>query len=333
MRCDIVVLGAGVAGMMAARSLERKYDVVVLEQEPSPGGLATRLGCKAKDGECLLCGVCRALSVRKAFLVNDFPVLLGETLREAHRTRKGFRLVTEKRAIETRLVVVASGAEPFEVTRLPQYAFGKRGRIFSGFEIEEGLNRGILEHLCHFWSFAFIQCVGSRNTRGGQGYCSKVCCRYALRIAENLRARLPEVSCDFYYMDLQILGAGKERLADIAHSVTLCRSMPFAVEEDEEGVTVYVEGERGPERRRYGVVILSVGMVPSRGTKELAAVFGLPLKEGGFIDSREGMTGREGIFVCGAASGPMDIEGAILDAQKLGERLVRESCGASSPSL
>jgi heterodisulfide reductase subunit A len=333
MHCDAVVLGAGVAGMTIACSLWRKYDVVVLEREPFPGGLATRLGCKAKGSECLLCGVCRALNVRKTFLASDFPMLLGECLKEAHHTGRGFRLVTAKRAIETRFVIVASGAEPFEVTKLSRYAFGRRERIFTGFEIEEGLNRGILERFRPFRSFAFIQCVGSRNARDRQGYCSQVCCRYALRIAENLRARLPEAFCDFYYMDLQILGVGKERLVDIARSITLHRTLPFAIEEGEDGVTVYVEGGRGPEKRQYDVVILSVGMVPSRGTKELAAIFGLPLKEGGFIDSREGMTGREGVFVCGAASGPMDIESAILDAQKLGERLLRENYGASPSPL
>ncbi|MGQ9622201.1 MAG: FAD-dependent oxidoreductase [Candidatus Caldatribacteriaceae bacterium] len=333
MHCDAVILGAGVAGMTVARSLQRKYDIVVLEREPFPGGLATRLGCKAKDGECLLCGVCRALNVRKTFLAGNFPVFLGEHLREVHRAGRGFRLVTAERTIETRFVIVASGVEPFEVTKLSRYAFRRRKRIFTGFEIEEGLNWGILERLRPFRSFAFIQCVGSRNARDRQGYCSQVCCRYALRIAENLRTRLPETFCDFYYIDLQIFGAGKERLIDITRSMTLHRALPFAVEEDEDGVTVCVEGGRGPEKRRYDVVVLSVGMVPSRGTRELAAIFGLPLKEGGFIDSRRGMTGREGVFVCGAASGPMDIESAILDAQKLGERLLGENYGASPSSL
>ena len=53
---------------------------------------------------------------------------------------------------------------------------------------------------------AFIQCVGSRDEHAGRGYCSQVCCRYALRLARLLRSRLPEAEITIYKMDIQTCG-------------------------------------------------------------------------------------------------------------------------------
>ncbi len=64
------------------------------------------------------------------------------------------------------------------------------------------------------------------------------------------------------------------------------------------------------------IVILSVGMEPSKGTKEIAGVLGLAQNKYGFIetllDSLETVaTSVPGIFVAGAAAGPKDLDDTI----------------------
>jgi heterodisulfide reductase subunit A len=64
------------------------------------------------------------------------------------------------------------------------------------------------------------------------------------------------------------------------------------------------------------VVVLSVGMVPSAGTKEAARVLAVPQDKYGFIKIAEGgldtvSTPVEGIFVAGAAAGPRDLDDTI----------------------
>lgn len=314
--CDVLVIGGGVAGLAVASALQGEYSVVVLEEKERPGGLARELSCKATD-RCLRCGVCRAVqTLRKA----SFGVrsVTKASPQAATRNGKVFHVATRRRVFAARAIVLATGALPFPVERFPQYLRGRRRRIVTGFELEKKLKNSDFGDLASFSSFAFIQCVGSRNARERRGYCSQVCCRYALRLIENLRFRLPQASFDMYYMDLQILGDGEEDLRNVVHSVSLYRSLPFALEEDLSGVTVSVEVEGRVTKRRYDAVVLSVGLVPSPGTVRMAELFHLSQKEGGFLVPCP----EEGIFACGTATGPKDITGTVLEGEKLVRDLV-----------
>ncbi|MCA8956967.1 MAG: FAD-dependent oxidoreductase, partial [Planctomycetes bacterium] len=67
------------------------------------------------------------------------------------------------------------------------------------------------------------------------------------------------------------------------------------------------------------MVVLSVGMEPSPGTIEMAGVFGLALNKYRFIDTLGGAldtvtTSVPGIFACGAATGPADLEDSVSSA-------------------
>jgi heterodisulfide reductase subunit A len=61
------------------------------------------------------------------------------------------------------------------------------------------------------------------------------------------------------------------------------------------------------------VVVLAVGMEPSRGTKEIAKILGLKQNKYHFIDVPHDAldptaTSVPGIFVAGAAAGPKDLD-------------------------
>ncbi len=323
---DALIVGGGVAGLTVASALRRKCDVLVLEEETSLGGLAVELSCKATD-RCLRCGVCRAVEVvRRAS--PGVESITRESLRSVAREGAVFHVVTNRREWVTRCVVLATGAVPFPVEELPQYLWGRKKRICTGFELERRLRDTTLEEFAPFRSLAFVQCVGSRNAQKRQGYCSQVCCRYALRLAENLRFRFPGIAISFYYMDLQILGDGQDVLCTVASSLSLHRSLPFALEEDEDGVTVFVEEDGKPRKRRYDAVVLSVGLFASPGTRHMAELLGLPQRAGGFVVPRP----QDGIFACGTATGPKDIARTISEAEKLSRELLEflgRSCSAS----
>ena len=61
------------------------------------------------------------------------------------------------------------------------------------------------------------------------------------------------------------------------------------------------------------LVVLSVGMEPSPGTRKMAEVLGIEQNRFGFIEAPKGpldtvSTSREGIFAAGASLGPADLE-------------------------
>ena len=67
------------------------------------------------------------------------------------------------------------------------------------------------------------------------------------------------------------------------------------------------------------MVVLSVGMEASSGTKEMAELFGVKLNQYKFIETIGGAlntvgTSVQGVFACGAATGPADLEDSISSA-------------------
>jgi heterodisulfide reductase subunit A len=67
------------------------------------------------------------------------------------------------------------------------------------------------------------------------------------------------------------------------------------------------------------LVVLSVGMEPSAGTRQVARLLGVKQNKYGFVDAIGApldpvSTDREGIFACGAALGPADLEDAVSSA-------------------
>ncbi|MBI2976607.1 MAG: FAD-dependent oxidoreductase, partial [Chloroflexi bacterium] len=66
------------------------------------------------------------------------------------------------------------------------------------------------------------------------------------------------------------------------------------------------------------VVVLAVGMEPSKGTKDVAKILGLQQNKYNFIEVPHGLdptaTSAPGIFVAGAAAGPKDLDDTMAMA-------------------
>ncbi len=75
------------------------------------------------------------------------------------------------------------------------------------------------------------------------------------------------------------------------------------------------------------LVVLSVGMEPSIGTRMMAKVLGLEQNKYGFVEAPHVPldtvgTSRPGIFACGAALGPADLEDTVSSAAAAAMRAV-----------
>ena len=324
---DIAILGAGVAGLTAARILSPSLKGVVIESEEQAGGLAWQLGCKATD-TCLYCGVCHGIRLRRelgdfSFLPFDF--ISSQWLSQMAKKNGDYQLFFKNGlSLLTHSILIATGIQPFDARQLPQYGYGTYPHIYTGIEIEKSLNSEGVKVFDAFQKVAFIQCVGSRNFKEKRGYCSRVCCRYALRIAEDLIYHYPRLQIDMYYMDLQLLGGKKELLAEISEKrVKLIRHLPYRVESSQGKLVLWFEDEQKVTRAVYDAVILSVGMTPSPGTKHIAEILRVNSDEAGFIkDYGEGITSQENIYVCGTASGAKDIETTIFDGKRVAQKIL-----------
>lgn len=171
---------------------------------------------------------------------------------------------------------------------------------------------------------AFIQCVGSRDYSCDAQYCSSVCCMYAIKQAIITKEHIKEIqTLDIYYMDLRAHGKDFDKyhkLAQDKYKVAFKRSRVADIEEHAESsdLTIKSAAEDGSVSiHQYDMVVLSVGITPKPEVTSLMKKLKVRVNKEGFIAASELnplSTSREGIFTCGAASGPKDVPETVIQA-------------------
>ena len=223
-------------------------------------------------------------------------------------------------------IVVATGFSPFDAKTKPELGYGRYPNVVTGLDMERGMGSegsiALLSEETPARKVAFVQCVGSRDERIGNGYCSRVCCKYAIRMAKLLQYQQPELDTTMFYMDLQTAGKGFGEFYEACKdAIRFIRGMPVEVSEVSPG-TLGVRYEDLSEGKvaeeDYDLVVLSVGMAPQKDTPDLARILDINLGEYGFFEARDPLettrTHTEGIFLAGACQGPKDIPRSIAHA-------------------
>ncbi|GAI56029.1 unnamed protein product, partial [marine sediment metagenome] len=103
--------------------------------------------------------------------------------------------------VEVGAIVVASGVRALDAAQFGEYGGGKYPDVISALQLERlmsaaGPTGGEIirpSDGAHPKRVVFIGCVGSRDERTGNGYCSKVCCMYMAKHAVMLKEHDPEV--------------------------------------------------------------------------------------------------------------------------------------------
>ena len=270
---------------------------------------------------CLVCGVCsecnQCFYACKADAIDHF---------------QGDELVD----LEVGAVVLTPGLKPVAGDIRPEFGYGHYPNVVTSLEFERMLSAsgpfaGEVKRPSdghHPVKVAFIQCVGSRDTSCGHGYCSSVCCMYATKEAVIAKEHDGKIEPTIFYMDIRSFGKGFERYIDRAkdeHGVRYVRSMVSSVREvpTSGNLRVQYAGFNAPGgapsviEEEFDLVVLSVGLEPADGTLELAQRLGVDLNQYGYCEAepfKPTITNRPGIFVAGGFSEPKDIPETVIEA-------------------
>ncbi len=168
----------------------------------------------------------------------------------------------------------------------------------------------------------FAQCVGSRDPVHGVPYCSGYCCAAALKQIQ-LTAALPHVEhITLCAMDVRAHGRDCEpffRRVQAMDKVRLIhgRVADIVPLETHGGVEVLASHGGVPWRTEADLVVLAMGMRPSREALRIAKVLGLQTDPFGFVRIKEHHTvhtSRDGVYACGAFMGPKSIPSSVQEA-------------------
>ena len=330
---SVLILGGGVAGMAAARSLNHPdLSVHLVEEQEQLGGKAAKWACMATD-TCKNCGACLGHEMAKQVIdQKNITLHLNTKLQSLKKTRQGVEaLLTSGKTLLAAKVILATGFSPFDPLKLPSLHWDKGKNIITTAQLNTLIGQDRLDTLfpdIPFPKIAFIQCVGSRNRKLGKDYCSQACCKISLRHSQKLIHEIPDAAITFFYMDLQIIGKEIRRtLATLSTQIELVQGVPAEILEDPDthALTMVTEDAATQSRvaRQFDLVVLSLGMESSPDINETAAALGALPNDWGFFNTPEAMMPQD-VYIAGCAKGPKDIlssrqEGRIAGAQVLKE--------------
>lgn len=312
---------------------------VKVKRKPRYVNISECTGCRLCEYSCPVCyrhpferdlGVKKAICVpfstavpQKAVIDMDHCILCGRCQKGCPADCIDFTQKPSWITLEVRAVVLATGFEITPPEAKKEYGGGKLLNVVDAMMVERMLSpTGPYGHVLRPGdgkepdSIAYVQCAGSRDVSLGVGYCSRVCCMYAVKAAMLLSGALPMADITIYYMDIRSFGKGYEQFYQNAKAmgVQFVKGKVAKITEDENGnpkVRVeFVEEDGRVEERTHDLVVLSVGLRPAFDPEPL---FRVPVSDAdGFMATKPSnispcLTDMPGIFVTGTASGPMDI--------------------------
>lgn len=239
-----------------------------------------------------------------------------------------FSQQAEEKELKVGAVVMAPGFGRVPDEALAKYSYGQHPDVVTSIEFERLLNPSgpfagevrCLSDKRHPKKIAFIQCVGSRDLGCNNGYCSSVCCMYAIKEAMVAKEHDPEAEITIYYMDMRTQGKGFDAAQKRAEEkgIRFVRAKVADVMPWEKQLKLTYSTMDGKHTfAPYDMVVLSVGLDSPAGAKELAKVSGIALNDYDFCRTETFaplMTSQKGVFVAGAFQGPKDIPESVTQS-------------------
>jgi heterodisulfide reductase subunit A len=232
-----------------------------------------------------------------------------------------FELKAKEEELNVGAVIVATGFDVFDAREKGSLGYGRYPNVVTGLDLERIFARegylGLPTDGREPKNVAFVQCVGSREE--GHGYCSQVCCKYAMRLAELIRYQNPDALVTIFYIDLQTAGKGFAQFYEkYKQDIRFVRGVPVEILRTASGEleVKFEDIARGRvSRGNFDLVVLSVGISPAENSWRLARTLGINLADDGFFDVKDPLsrneTNVEGVFLAGTCQGPKDIPDSI----------------------
>lgn len=229
-------------------------------------------------------------------------------------------------------IIAAPGFKSFDPSRFDTYSYANHPNVITSMEFERILSAGgpFQGHLIRPsdhkepGKIAWLQCVGSRDiNQCDNGYCSGVCCMYAIKEAVIAREHSKgPLDTALFFMDMRTYGKEFEQYYNRAKEGGVrferCRvhSIDPVVGSDDLELRYATEDGR-VEKENFDMVVLSIGLEPATGVAELAERLGIELDHYKFAKTSSFApvsASCPGIYACGAFQEPKDIPCSVMEA-------------------
>jgi len=240
----------------------------------------------------------------------------------------------ELKEIAVGSVILCPGSRPYDPSGLARhYHYGENPNVLTSLEFERILSASgpTMGHLLkpsdqsEPKKIAWLQCIGSRDTNQcGNGYCSSVCCMYAVKDAMIAKEHSGgNLDCTIFNMDIRTFGKEYEKYylrARDKEKVRFVKARIHTIDEvgPERNLRIRYADQSGElTEEHFDMVVLSVGLQVTPETAALAKRLEVETDSYNFAVTHPFSpveTSRPGVYVCGVFQGAKDIPSSVTEA-------------------
>ncbi len=314
-----LVVGGGVAGLNAALSLARQgYRAELVEKIGVLGGVANKIdwGFEGEDVRGYIKQLVDQVTGHPLIKVHpncEVTEVTGYTGNFTSRLSSGAE-------VRHGAAIIAIGGREYKPE---EYLYGVDDRVMTQMEMEEAVTAGD-SRLEKAKNIVMIQCVGSRE--GSRQYCIRVCCSKAIKLALMLKEKNPGANIFVLYRDMRTYSFLEDRYREArARGIIFIRydleQKPVVEKQGEDLQVSFPDPMIGLEAAvDADLVVLAPAILAPEDNDKIARLFKAPLNADGFflethMKIKPVDLPAEGVYVCGLAHSPKNIEESIIQAK------------------
>jgi heterodisulfide reductase subunit A len=334
----IAVIGGGIAGMKAALSLaEKKSNVILIEKENRLGGHTAEWGSLFLTDEKGFELTTRIESDLRKY--NNVTILTGAEVTDTKGSIGNFELKIRRRPqkeddpmeiteLHVGSIVVATGYDHY-LPKKGEYGFGTSESVITLPEFKKLVDKSAGKSLefngKKINNIAYVYCVGSRQSEGGNTYCSRFCCTSVIHTAIEAKKKFKGIQNIHLtrgvrtYGKQELLYAESLQLGDLYLQFDEHNLPEIRTEGKKTVVTVKDILSAGKEMEmEVDLVVLVTGMVP-RADQSIGTMLKLPKGRDRFFNEihmklRPVETVIDGVTIAGTCQGPKNISESVNSA-------------------
>ncbi|RJP83058.1 MAG: FAD-dependent oxidoreductase [Desulfobacteraceae bacterium] len=228
-------------------------------------------------------------------------------------------------------IILAPGFQEFDAKIKGEFGFGRYANVLTSVQFERMLSAAGPYHghvirpsdKKEVKRIAFIQCVGSRDSKCHNEYCSSICCMATTKQAMVASEHVNGLDVTIFYMDIRAFGKDFDQYYERAKAqgnIHYIKSMPSRVVENPKTRNLmlsFIGDYLERKEEDFDMVVLSVGLDPKPAVSETISRLGIRLNEFGFCATdrlNPLQTSLPGVFVAGAFQEPKDIPETVTQA-------------------
>ncbi|OFX21014.1 MAG: hypothetical protein A2033_11860 [Bacteroidetes bacterium GWA2_31_9] len=325
---NVIVIGGGIAGMESASYLSAMgFNVTLLEKSNELGGHLLnweRLFPTMRYGKQVIDFLAKGIDFEQ---INK---VLNVEIKSIEKKNTQFCVeLSNGKTFFGDSILITTGYDLFDAHRKEEYGYGIYNNVITSADLEKIFMSGNPITTTDGKTpkrIGIVHCVGSRDEKVGHVYCSKVCCVTGVKQAIEIKEKMPETEVFNFYMDMRMYGMHFEALykkAQEKYGIQFIRGRLSEAAENIDGTIVLkVEDTLAgrPLKMNVDILVLLVGFVPSKGSKEVGKLMGLNIGINGFYKTKDqhtltNVSNIDGVFFAGSCTGPKTITNTITDAR------------------